>query len=254
MSSAEWIEISFQMGSDIRHVYSASEAAELIADGHITPQTKLTAFAKDGPQLVVAGSMSQMPFSEPESPLEEPAPATAPAEVITDTATTYPAQAMPSRRDAKNAEPLRPVTNDAIVSSPRTSERVPERIPPPPPAHDLSATPMIFMALRRYAVFSGRASRAEYWMFQLLVLLCFFGLLIVSASVRDDEMAILTLLALVGLIVPSLSVSVRRFHDLDMSGWFVLFGLIPYVGWLIVSAFALIEGTRGPNKYGPLPP
>lgn len=51
-------------------------------------------------------------------------------------------------------------------------------------------------------------------------------------------------------IVPSIAVQVRRFHDQDKSGWFVLLGFIPYVGGLIVLVFMCLEGTSGPNKFG----
>jgi uncharacterized membrane protein YhaH (DUF805 family) len=63
----------------------------------------------------------------------------------------------------------------------------------------------------------------------------------------------LTTLLLLGIIVPSIAVQVRRFHDQDKSGWFVLLGFIPFVGGLIVLVFMCLEGTRGPNQYGPDP-
>lgn len=65
-------------------------------------------------------------------------------------------------------------------------------------------------------------------------------------------MAVFGLLWL-GLIVPSIAVQVRRFHDQDKSGWFVLLNLIPYIGGLIVLVFMFLEGTRGPNRFGPDP-
>ena len=55
------------------------------------------------------------------------------------------------------------------------------------------------------------------------------------------------------IFVPALAVQVRRFHDQDKSGWFVLLGFIPYLGALIVFVFMVLEGTRGPNQYGPDP-
>ncbi len=53
--------------------------------------------------------------------------------------------------------------------------------------------------------------------------------------------------------IPSIAVQVRRFHDQDKSGWFVLLGLIPYLGGLILIIFMCLEGTRGPNRFGPDP-
>jgi uncharacterized membrane protein YhaH (DUF805 family) len=53
--------------------------------------------------------------------------------------------------------------------------------------------------------------------------------------------------------IPGLAVQVRRFHDQDKSGWFILLGFIPYVGSLILLVFMCLEGTRGPNRFGPDP-
>ena len=55
------------------------------------------------------------------------------------------------------------------------------------------------------------------------------------------------------IIIPSLAVTVRRLHDQDKTGWLVLLGLIPFVGGLILLVFMLLEGTKGPNQYGPDP-
>ena len=56
-----------------------------------------------------------------------------------------------------------------------------------------------------------------------------------------------------GLFIPSIAVQVRRFHDQDRSGWMVLLGFIPYVGGIIVLVFMCLDGTRGPNRFGPDP-
>jgi uncharacterized membrane protein YhaH (DUF805 family) len=53
-----------------------------------------------------------------------------------------------------------------------------------------------------------------------------------------------------GTFIPSLAVQVRRFHDQDKSGWFILLNFVPYVGGLIVFVFMCLEGTRGPNRFG----
>ncbi len=62
----------------------------------------------------------------------------------------------------------------------------------------------------------------------------------------------LILLGLYGLavLIPSLAVQVRRFHDQDKSGWFILLGLIPYLGGLVLLIFMCLEGTRGRNRFG----
>ena len=64
--------------------------------------------------------------------------------------------------------------------------------------------------------------------------------------------ALILILALV-IIIPSIAVQVRRMHDQDKSGWFVLLGLVPYIGGIVMLVFMCIEGTRGENRYGPDP-
>lgn len=123
----------------------------------------------------------------------------------------------------------------------------------------------MLMPLRRYAEFSGRSRRKEYWMFILFVVLVSVALsLVVSVlGLSGDEEgslfgvggAVLIILVLFyfALLIPSIAVQVRRFHDQDKSGWFVLLNLIPYIGGIIVLVFMCLEGTRGPNRYGPDP-
>lgn len=124
----------------------------------------------------------------------------------------------------------------------------------------------MLMPYRRYADFSGRSRRKEYWMFTLLsviVSIVLVGLLFggMSASeTGEPQMGVLGYLGagLLGIFVlasfiPSLAVQVRRFHDQDKSGWFILLGFIPYVGGIIALVFMCLEGTRGPNRFGPDP-
>lgn len=118
------------------------------------------------------------------------------------------------------------------------------------------------MPYQRYADFSGRSRRREYWMFQLFMLLVV--VVIVSAalafggSLDEPGPATFVVLALAGLfvlgsIVPSIAVTVRRFHDQDKSGWLYLLSFIPYVGGLIVFVFMCLGGTQGGNRFGPDP-
>lgn len=63
----------------------------------------------------------------------------------------------------------------------------------------------------------------------------------------------LSLIVALGTLIPSIAVGVRRLHDRDMSGWFMLLGLIPILGGLALLVLFLLEGTQGDNKYGPDP-
>jgi uncharacterized membrane protein YhaH (DUF805 family) len=111
------------------------------------------------------------------------------------------------------------------------------------------------LPLKRYADFSGRSRRKEYWMFVLGVFIAAIVLGIVEGVAGLSGMVLgvygpLTTLLLVGIIVPSIAVQVRRFHDQDKSGWFVLLALVPFIGGLAVLVFMCLEGTKGPNRFG----
>lgn len=114
-----------------------------------------------------------------------------------------------------------------------------------------------------YANFSGRARRKEYWMFTLvntIIITVLYAIVISSIDMNTGEMSglgsivgiILGIYSL-AIIVPSLAVTIRRFHDQDKSGWMFLLAFIPAVGGLIVFVFMCLEGTKGDNRFGPDP-
>jgi len=112
-------------------------------------------------------------------------------------------------------------------------------------------------ALRKYAVFEGRARRMEYWMFVL-----FNCLIVVVLSVVDTVVGLFSLGnsigALTGLywlvvLVPSIAVTVRRLHDTDRSGWWALLALLPLLGTIVLFVFCVLDGTPGANRFGENP-
>lgn len=123
----------------------------------------------------------------------------------------------------------------------------------------------MLMPLRRYAEFSGRSQRKEYWMFVLLNVILgavVLGALAVTYYTRMSETAMTALLTplffLHGLaslvfIIPGLAVTVRRLHDTGRSGWNILLGLIPIIGPFLLLVFYITDGTSGPNRFGPDP-
>lgn len=116
----------------------------------------------------------------------------------------------------------------------------------------------MLMPLKRYADFQGRSRRKEYWLFLLGVVIAVIVVGVIEAVLGlsgsiADAYGPLSLLLIVAIIIPSLAVQVRRFHDQDKSGWFVLIGFIPFVGSLIVFVFMCLAGTDGPNRFGPDP-
>ena len=113
-------------------------------------------------------------------------------------------------------------------------------------------------ALKKYAVSSGRSRRMEYWYFVLfniivsIVLGAIDGLLL---GTLDSGMGVGLLSGIYSLavLIPTLAVTVRRLHDIDRSGWWILIGLVPLLGAIVLLVFALLEGTPGDNQYGPNP-
>lgn len=101
--------------------------------------------------------------------------------------------------------------------------------------------------LKKYAVFSGRARRQEYWMFTLVASLIYLGLVVLGLAMDTELPELLFALA---ILLPSWAVSVRRLHDTGRSGWWVLIGLVPCVGSIVMIIFAATEGERGENQYG----
>jgi len=110
--------------------------------------------------------------------------------------------------------------------------------------------------LKKYAVFSGRAQRKEYWMFFLfnIIIAILLGIIEVVIGISPDaDESILANIYSLAILLPSLAVSVRRLHDIGRSGWWLLIGLIPLIGVIVLLVFAVQDGQPGPNQYGPNP-
>jgi len=117
-------------------------------------------------------------------------------------------------------------------------------------------------AFRKYAVFSGRASRSEYWYFFLFNIIAQFvigfGATFIAAvagassdSATNTGESLMALYVLAALL-PSIAVSVRRLHDAGYSGWLLLLGFIPLAGIVLIVLFCT-DSQPGTNKYGPNP-
>ncbi|MFI6288644.1 DUF805 domain-containing protein [Streptomyces sp. NPDC051018] len=104
---------------------------------------------------------------------------------------------------------------------------------------------------KKYAVFSGRARRKEYWMFTLFSTIISIVLSIID-SVAGTVALFSGVYALVALL-PSLGVFVRRMHDTGRSGWWFFIALVPFVGFIILLVFLASEGKPEENQYGPNP-
>ena len=118
--------------------------------------------------------------------------------------------------------------------------------------------------LKKYAVFDGRARRKEYWYFALFNSLIVLGLFLIGliigiaiAGSGSDSFVIVGLIPVglygLAIIIPSIAVTIRRLHDTNRSGWWYLITFVPWVGSLILFIFTVLDGTPGPNHYGPDP-
>lgn len=130
----------------------------------------------------------------------------------------------------------------------------------------------MLLPLKRYAQFSGRSRPKEYWMYALFLFLCMIALSIVEATFGlgiTHEWAyrngwnmgagasrqggpLIGLFAL-GTLIPSVAVAVRRLHDTDRSGWWLLLAFLPIIGAIWLFILMIIGGTRGSNRFGPDP-
>lgn len=118
----------------------------------------------------------------------------------------------------------------------------------------MSFADAIKSVLSQYATFSGRARRSEYWFWFLA-----YFIVAIVASFIDQAMGVkagqpgpaVIVLAL-ALLLPNLAVTVRRLHDTDRSGWWILIGAIPLVGAIVLLVF-YVSDSKGNNKYGKSP-
>ncbi len=108
-------------------------------------------------------------------------------------------------------------------------------------------------AFSNYVNFSGRASRTEYWYFALFLFIVGVATSLIDyVAMPDIEWSPLNTIFSLATFLPSLSVSVRRLHDIDRTGWWVLIALT-IVGLIVLLIFACTRGTIGSNRFGPDP-
>ena len=111
--------------------------------------------------------------------------------------------------------------------------------------------------LKKYAVFDGRARRQEYWMFILfnIIITAVLALIdsLIGTVIRQAGFGLLQGLYDLAVLIPSIAVTVRRLHDTGRTGWWILIGLIPVVGGIVLLIFMLLDSEPGENQYGPNP-
>jgi uncharacterized membrane protein YhaH (DUF805 family) len=127
----------------------------------------------------------------------------------------------------------------------------------------MSFTEAVRAGFRNWSVINARASRSEYWWWALFLFLGSTGIALLvgvfAAGTRSSGyggaavISLLFLLAAVIVVVPTLTVGIRRLHDTGRSAWWLLLGLVPYVGAFILLVFYCLDGTQGPNAWGDRP-
>ena len=112
----------------------------------------------------------------------------------------------------------------------------------------MTFTESVSACFKKYFVFEGRASRSEYWWFQLIVAPAY-----IIFEITDSESSPVSFLFLVITLltlIPAISAGVRRLHDTNKSGFYLLLSFIPFIGGLIVLFFLIAQGTKGKNRFG----
>ncbi len=120
----------------------------------------------------------------------------------------------------------------------------------------MSFADAVSSVLRQYAVFRGRARRAEYWWFVLFTVLVSLVAGIIDGmlgTMAQSGVGFVGTIASLALLLPSLAVTVRRLHDTDRSGWWVLAFLIPIAGFVLWLVFMLSDSSPHANRFGPSP-
>jgi uncharacterized membrane protein YhaH (DUF805 family) len=105
--------------------------------------------------------------------------------------------------------------------------------------------------LKNYVVFQGRARRKEYWMFVLINSIISVILMVVEEFAGLS--GVLSGIYYLAVFLPSLALGIRRLHDTGRSGWWLLLGIIPFIGAIILIIFACQDSQPGDNQYGPNP-
>jgi uncharacterized membrane protein YhaH (DUF805 family) len=155
-----------------------------------------------------------------------------------------------------------------VSYQPQPSDAAAQAAPPlDRPHYGIGFGGAVARGFKKYATFAGRASRSEYWWWALFTFITYLVLGLATyalgiATSRDGgrtpgllalPLIILFAVFFLGIIVPTLALTVRRLHDAGYSGLFALLLLVPYVGSLIIMIFALLPSSPAGAKYDPIP-
>lgn len=118
----------------------------------------------------------------------------------------------------------------------------------------MNMTEAVKSVLNNYATFDGRAARSEYWWWVLFTVIVSIVLGFIDSALFGAQMGqgvgILGGIYALATLIPSLAVAVRRLHDMDKSGWWLLIAFVPLIGGLLLLYWFVQRGTVGPNPFG----
>lgn len=109
------------------------------------------------------------------------------------------------------------------------------------------------ICFQKYADFTGRAQRAEYWWFALAIFLISLVLTIVDVALFEgavEDIGVFSTIFGLATMIPSFAVGARRLHDINRTGWWQLLWLVPVVGWIVLLIFLVSKGDVGENPHG----
>ena len=111
----------------------------------------------------------------------------------------------------------------------------------------------IKICFQKYSTFDGRASRSEFWWFGLFLLLVSIAATLLDFVMFSGlalEIGLISTLFSLATILPCLSVTSRRLHDVNRSGWWQLLWFLPVIGWIVVLYWVVKKGDSGANRFG----
>ncbi len=221
-------------------------------------QARLIRAAQEAQEAALA---APMPVPPRPSAAVAPSPSVAGEPTLLD-----PVAATPQPAAAPAAAPAPWTPAPAVAAPARRPAPLAERTAYPAAPNDTGLWHYFWRSLTTcYVGFEGRARRKEYWGFVLFSTIVFTALIALgllldfsAGNVNWNNPTIIFSWALPGLwflatILPGIAVTIRRQHDIGISGWFYLLVLLPSVGGLIILVFALIPSQRHDNKWGPVP-
>jgi uncharacterized membrane protein YhaH (DUF805 family) len=113
----------------------------------------------------------------------------------------------------------------------------------------------IASGFQNYVVFNGRATRSAFWYFYLFTALVGVAISVVERAIGSSDVlsgfGIISLIWSLAIILPTLGLMIRRLHDANHTGWWILIAFLPFIGAIVLIIFWATAGTQGDNKYGP---